>query len=112
GGTLAFGFAGNPKEPSAMRGGPVREILGDPVWKRSHLPAEIAPAALSASTRVLLSILETWPLPAAFTAPTKQELRTGASVLPPRAYPPKKGSALRLFRPSPSSESAPIEPGL
>ena len=27
GGTLAFGFAGNPKEPSAMRGGPVFEFL-------------------------------------------------------------------------------------
>ena len=27
GGTLAFGFAGNPREPSAMRGGPVFEFL-------------------------------------------------------------------------------------
>jgi sulfide:quinone oxidoreductase len=27
GGTLAFGFAGNPKEPSAMRGGPMFEFL-------------------------------------------------------------------------------------
>lgn len=27
GGTLAFGFAGNPQEPSAMRGGPVFEFL-------------------------------------------------------------------------------------
>ena len=27
GGTLAFGFAGNPKEPSAMRGGPVFEFM-------------------------------------------------------------------------------------
>jgi sulfide:quinone oxidoreductase len=27
GGTVAFGFAGNPKEPSAMRGGPVFEFL-------------------------------------------------------------------------------------
>ncbi len=27
GGTIAFGFAGNPKEPSAMRGGPVFEFL-------------------------------------------------------------------------------------
>lgn len=27
GGTLAFGFAGNPKDPSAMRGGPVFEFL-------------------------------------------------------------------------------------
>jgi sulfide:quinone oxidoreductase len=27
GGTLAFGFAGNPNEPSAMRGGPVFEFL-------------------------------------------------------------------------------------
>jgi sulfide:quinone oxidoreductase len=27
GGRLAFGFAGNPKEPSAMRGGPVFEFL-------------------------------------------------------------------------------------
>ena len=26
-GTLAFGFSGNPKEPSAMRGGPVFEFL-------------------------------------------------------------------------------------
>lgn len=26
-GTIAFGFAGNPKEPSAMRGGPVFEFL-------------------------------------------------------------------------------------
>ena len=26
-GTLAFGFAGNPKEPSAMRGGPIFEFL-------------------------------------------------------------------------------------
>ena len=27
GGTIAFGFGGNPKEPSAMRGGPVFEFL-------------------------------------------------------------------------------------
>lgn len=27
GGNLAFGFAGNPKEPSAMRGGPIFEFL-------------------------------------------------------------------------------------
>ena len=27
GGTLAFGFAGNPKEPAAMRGGPVFEFM-------------------------------------------------------------------------------------
>jgi sulfide:quinone oxidoreductase len=27
GGTIAFGFAGNPKEPSAMRGGPMFEFL-------------------------------------------------------------------------------------
>ncbi len=27
GGTLAFGFSGNPKEPSAMRGGPMFEFL-------------------------------------------------------------------------------------
>lgn len=27
GGTIAFGFAGNPKEPSAMRGGPMFEYL-------------------------------------------------------------------------------------
>ena len=27
GGTIAFGFAGNPREPSAMRGGPVFEFL-------------------------------------------------------------------------------------
>lgn len=27
GGTIAFGFSGNPKEPSAMRGGPVFEFL-------------------------------------------------------------------------------------
>ena len=35
GGTLAFGFAGNPKEPSAMRGGPVFEFLfGIDSWLR------------------------------------------------------------------------------
>ncbi len=34
-GTLAFGFAGNPKEPSAMRGGPVFEFLfGIDSWLR------------------------------------------------------------------------------
>ncbi len=27
GGTIAFGFAGNPKEPAAMRGGPIFEFL-------------------------------------------------------------------------------------
>ncbi|HFD79911.1 MAG TPA: NAD(P)/FAD-dependent oxidoreductase [Gammaproteobacteria bacterium] len=37
GGTLAFGFAGNPKEPSAMRGGPVFEFLfGIDRWLRRH----------------------------------------------------------------------------
>jgi len=36
GGSLAFGFAGNPKEPSAMRGGPVFEFLfGIEAWLRS-----------------------------------------------------------------------------
>lgn len=35
GGTLAFGFAGNPDEPSAMRGGPVFEFLfGIDRWLR------------------------------------------------------------------------------
>jgi sulfide:quinone oxidoreductase len=35
GGTLAFGFAGNPNEPSAMRGGPVFEFLfGIDTWLR------------------------------------------------------------------------------
>ena len=35
GGTIAFGFAGNPKEPSAMRGGPVFEFLfGIDNWLR------------------------------------------------------------------------------
>lgn len=37
GGTLAFGFAGNPKEPSAMRGGPVFEFLfGVDTWLRKQ----------------------------------------------------------------------------
>jgi len=37
GGTLAFGFAGNPKEPSAMRGGPVFEFLfGIDTWLRKQ----------------------------------------------------------------------------
>jgi sulfide:quinone oxidoreductase len=37
GGTLAFGFAGNPKEPSAMRGGPVFEFLfGIDSWLRKQ----------------------------------------------------------------------------
>ncbi|WP_078118924.1 NAD(P)/FAD-dependent oxidoreductase [Thiosocius teredinicola] len=37
GGTLAFGFAGNPKEPSAMRGGPVFEFLfGIDTWLRQQ----------------------------------------------------------------------------
>ena len=36
-GTLAFGFAGNPKEPSAMRGGPVFEFLfGIDTWLRKQ----------------------------------------------------------------------------
>ncbi|NBD95676.1 MAG: FAD-dependent oxidoreductase [Gammaproteobacteria bacterium] len=36
-GSLAFGFAGNPKEPSAMRGGPVFEFLfGIDTWLRKH----------------------------------------------------------------------------
>jgi len=36
-GTLAFGFAGNPKEPSAMRGGPVFEFLfGIDSWLRKQ----------------------------------------------------------------------------
>lgn len=35
GGTIAFGFAGNPKEPPAMRGGPVFEFLfGIDNWLR------------------------------------------------------------------------------
>ena len=37
GGTLAFGFAGNPKEPAAMRGGPVFEFLfGIDSWLRQQ----------------------------------------------------------------------------
>lgn len=37
GGTLAFGFAGNPKEPQAMRGGPVFEFLfGIDSWLRKQ----------------------------------------------------------------------------
>ena len=37
GGTIAFGFAGNPKEPSAMRGGPVFEFLfGIDNWLRKN----------------------------------------------------------------------------
>ena len=37
GGTLAFGFAGNPKEPAAMRGGPVFEFLfGIDTWLRQQ----------------------------------------------------------------------------
>ena len=37
GGTLAFGFAGNPKEPAAMRGGPVFEFLfGIDSWLRGQ----------------------------------------------------------------------------
>jgi sulfide:quinone oxidoreductase len=37
GGTLAFGFAGNPNEPSAMRGGPVFEFLfGIESWLRKQ----------------------------------------------------------------------------
>ncbi len=37
GGTLAFGFAGNPKEPAAMRGGPVFEFLfGIDTWLRKQ----------------------------------------------------------------------------
>ena len=36
-GTIAFGFAGNPKEPSAMRGGPVFEFLfGIDNWLRKQ----------------------------------------------------------------------------
>jgi sulfide:quinone oxidoreductase len=36
-GTIAFGFAGNPKEPSAMRGGPVFEFLfGIDSWLRKQ----------------------------------------------------------------------------
>jgi len=68
----------------------VREILGDPVWKRSHLPTEIAPAALSASTRVLLSILETWPLPAAFTAPNETGVANWSIRSSPASIPSKK----------------------
>lgn len=37
GGTLAFGFAGNPKEPTAMRGGPVFEFMfGIDSWLRKQ----------------------------------------------------------------------------
>jgi sulfide:quinone oxidoreductase len=37
GGTLAFGFSGNPKEPAAMRGGPVFEFLfGIESWLRKQ----------------------------------------------------------------------------
>ncbi|MFW5926460.1 MAG: NAD(P)/FAD-dependent oxidoreductase, partial [Wenzhouxiangella sp.] len=37
GGSLAFGFAGNPKEPSAMRGGPVFEFLfGIDTWLKKR----------------------------------------------------------------------------
>jgi len=37
GGTLAIGFAGNPKEPAAMRGGPVFEFLfGIDSWLRKQ----------------------------------------------------------------------------
>jgi len=37
GGTIAFGFAGNPKEPSAMRGGPVFEFMfGIDTWLRKQ----------------------------------------------------------------------------
>jgi sulfide:quinone oxidoreductase len=37
GGVLAFGFAGNPKEPSAMRGGPVFEFMfGIDTWLRQQ----------------------------------------------------------------------------
>jgi len=37
GGTLAFGFSGNPKEPAAMRGGPVFEFLfGIDAWLRKQ----------------------------------------------------------------------------
>ena len=37
GGTIAFGFAGNPKEPSAMRGGPVFEFMfGIDNWLRKQ----------------------------------------------------------------------------
>jgi len=36
-GTIAFGFAGNPKEPSAMRGGPVFEFMfGIDSWLRKQ----------------------------------------------------------------------------
>ena len=37
GGTIAFGFAGNPKEPQAMRGGPVFEFMfGIDTWLRKQ----------------------------------------------------------------------------
>ncbi len=37
GGTIALGFGGNPKEPSAMRGGPVFELLfGLDTWLRKQ----------------------------------------------------------------------------
>lgn len=37
GGSIAFGFGGNPKEPSAMRGGPMFELLfGVDTWLRQQ----------------------------------------------------------------------------
>ena len=37
GGTIALGFGGNPKEPSAMRGGPMFELLfGLDTWLNQH----------------------------------------------------------------------------
>ena len=37
GGKIAFGFAGNPQEPAAMRGGPMFELmLGIDTWLRRH----------------------------------------------------------------------------
>ncbi len=37
GGSIAFGFGGNPKEPSAMRGGPMFELLfGVETWLRQQ----------------------------------------------------------------------------
>ena len=37
GGTIALGFGGNPKEPSAMRGGPMFELLfGLDTWLRKQ----------------------------------------------------------------------------
>ena len=49
GGTIAMGFGGNPKEPTAMRGGPMFEFLfGLDTWLRKQGTRE-TPRADSAS---------------------------------------------------------------